>query len=473
MDEFFNWCEVKDQYSGPVQTPFTSFLFDQDPGPFWSKSSAQQPSIITDDDEPSTTTTSSTSTARPTTTTTTSSTTRTESFAPESGGLEGRIITGRDGTQIRIDLLQRFTNKTKEYTDKLRYQIEHNPEQRHACLLCDMVDGISQMVESLIERHKQIASQTPEQEMLEYAAIMSKIGRYMIRGTQRISNGIGKSIKDFNPINNLKLIVSLLENASPEPFPFYWAGDPRGRAAAEQLFQHSIEQQKKLDATIDRIKQMSWGDLLESGAYLGCDCLLNGLSLFALKKLHGITGKKFVNGLKKFAEAGKAEESVAATSKGLSVANELNKDATIAMKLVSEYGAEDAINMISAIQKNAKVLEQNESLAEIVKKCVYFSTEMKSGQKNFTFSIKVTKEEAQMLGEGWLGKGFTLTGNNNGFCKEIKTPDYIIQRTYRFPSLKKCKFHSGEIVANFEERIRLNEKLPWEELKNGHLIIKN
>ena len=273
-------------------------------------------------------------------------------------GTEGPVVTLQDGTQIDINHLNRLVDKDKEINDRVRAQIEGKPEQQHAGIICNMVDGMSEMVESILDRYRQRASLTDEQEMLEFALIMQKTERYIVRGAERLKNGIVGGARDWENlvVTNMKL-ANLLVNGEKREFPFYWAGDSRGRDAAEKLFQRSVEQQKQFDECVDRIKKMSWGDLVEGGAYLGTHIALDGASLFILKKLPS-AGGKFLSGLNKYSKAAKAEETIAVASKGLSIANQCGLDTAIGVKLATEYGTDGAAKIFKIIEQHPEILKQ-------------------------------------------------------------------------------------------------------------------
>ena len=102
---------------------------------------------------------------------------------------------------------------------------------------------------------------------------------------------------------------------------------------------------------------MSWGDLVEGGAYLGTHIALDGASLFILKKLPS-AGGKFLSGLNKYSKAAKAEETIAVASKGLSIANQCGLDTAIGVKLATEYGTDGAAKIFKIIEQHPEILKQ-------------------------------------------------------------------------------------------------------------------
>ncbi|MFC1894951.1 hypothetical protein ACFLYH_03305 [Candidatus Dependentiae bacterium] len=128
------------------------------------------------------------------------------------------------------------------------------------------------------------------------------------------------------------------------------------------------------------------------------------------------------------------------------------------------------------ITKNAGKLTSLQE-QQLLKKFTTWSHELKMGKGRFTLNIPATVEEAEALANGWLGKNAKYFENPKcrGFEIELQTPDYRIQRTFRFPKIKKYGRHTGKLIANYEERlyvpiIKRDEK-PWVTLKNAHLKI--
>jgi hypothetical protein len=101
-----------------------------------------------------------------------------------------------------------------------------------------------------------------------------------------------------------------------------------------------------------------------------------------------------------------------------------------------------------------------------------FSYDMACTSKNFTFGFRATKQLADVLGKGWVGKGWRATKNGCGITKSIQTAEGLFKRTYRYPAIKDGTVLAGRTVANYQELFRASIRVPWRILKNGHLIIK-
>ncbi len=146
--------------------------------------------------------------------------------------------------------------------------------------------------------------------------------------------------------------------------------------------------------------------------------------------------------------------------KNASIVNAIKKEAQLAVAIAGTT---------SSIGK--RIATPIASLTDELKKCTIFSFELKKGSGNFTFNIHATKDQAKNFGEGWLGKGYRAMSSGEGLTNTITTPDYILQRTFRFPDIKKNGRHKGKLIANFEERIKPIISKEWQQLKDGHLII--
>lgn len=88
---------------------------------------------------------------------------------------------------------------------------------------------------------------------------------------------------------------------------------------------------------------------------------------------------------------------------------------------------------------------------------IKISQDLRHTTGNFTFNgVIVTAEEAEAIGKAWVGRGATFFSNAHaeGWTREVITPDYVIKRTYRRPTIKNCRIHNGKNMANFEEYIR-------------------
>lgn len=109
------------------------------------------------------------------------------------------------------------------------------------------------------------------------------------------------------------------------------------------------------------------------------------------------------------------------------------------------------------------------------KKVVQFWHEWKHASENFTFNINLSKIEADAFGKKWVGKNAVkISGKKNvfiGWESINKTPDYILKRQYRISSIKSGTWHTGKLVSNFEEFIKVPGH-KFKKLKNEHLIIK-
>lgn len=73
-----------------------------------------------------------------------------------------------------------------------------------------------------------------------------------------------------------------------------------------------------------------------------------------------------------------------------------------------------------------------------------------------------TAQDANALGEAWVGKGASLSSDGKALISENG------MRTYRFPSAKPDL--AGKLQANLEEFERVGGKLKV--IRNGHIDVK-